>query len=227
MTARRGRHGRSWAVDEIVPVRPVSKAAAAYSSLRSSIQAGELAPGERITLRYLSDMLDMSLTPVREALNRLQAEGFVVHDPHGSTFIAELTPERIEQVYRLRAVLEPLAVRQAGQQLTPGDLEDLRELVCACDQAQTALEVVQRNEAFHYALYRLSRDALMMGFIDQLWAGMPYPSLGLYADQERVSQSSREHHAILDALVAEDLDAAAALTAQHIEHGREAALNRL
>ncbi|EXF25363.1 hypothetical protein BG28_13460 [Nesterenkonia sp. AN1] len=214
-------------MQENLPVRPVSKAAAAYSSLRSSIQVGELAPGERITLKHLSETLGMSLTPVREALNRLQSEGFVVHDPHGSTFIAELTPERIDQVYRLRTVLEPLAVREAGQQLSPGDLEVLRGLLRACDQAQTPLEVVQRNEAFHYGLYRLSRDALLMGFIDQLWAGMPYPSLGLYADQDRVAQSSREHHAILDALVAQDLDAAAAMTAQHIEHGRDAALNNL
>lgn len=214
-------------MEEIVPVRPVSKAAAAYASLRSSIQAGELSPGERVTLKHLSEMLGMSLTPVREALNRLQSEGFVVHDPHGSTFIAELTPERIEQVYRLRAVLEPLAVRQAGQQLSVGDLEDLRALVGACDQAQTALEVVQRNEAFHYAMYRLSGDALLMGFIDQLWAGMPYPSLGLYADQRRVAQSSREHHAILEALERGDVEAAAAMTAQHIEHGRVAALNKL
>jgi DNA-binding GntR family transcriptional regulator len=208
-------------------VQPVSKAAAAYESLRQQIRTGELKPGERVTLKRLSEMLRMSLTPVREALNRLESEGFVVHDPHRGTFIAELTEERIEQVYRLRTVLEPLAVRQAGQHIDSSGLEFLYDAVKACDEASTPLETVQANEVFHQELYRLSGDGLLVGFIDQLWAGMPYPSLGLYGSADRVAESSRQHHEIVDALAAGDLDAAADAVVRHIESGKRAALRGL
>ncbi|GAA1177297.1 FCD domain-containing protein [Nesterenkonia xinjiangensis] len=208
-------------------LRPVSKAAAAYATLRKSIRVGDLEPGERVTLKRLSEHLGMSLTPVREALNRLESEGFVVHDPHRGTFIAELTVERIEQVYRLRCVLEPMAVRLAGERATSNDLARLHELVVACDEAGTPLETVESNEELHLAIYRLSGDALLAGFIDQLWAGMPYPSLGLYGSVSRVGQSSEEHHRIVDAMAEGRLDDAAEAMRVHIEHGREAALRNL
>lgn len=208
-------------------VRPVSKAAAAYASLRKSIRVGDLEPGERVTLKRLSEHLGMSLTPVREALSRLESEGFVVHDPHRGTSIAELTPARIEQVYRLRGVLEPMAVRLAGERATPADIDRLRELVLACDEATTPLEMVENNEDLHLAIYRLSGDSLLLGFIDQLWAGMPYPSLGLYGSQSRVSQSSQEHHRIVEAMAEGRLDDAAETMRLHIDHGRAAALKNL
>ena len=97
------------------PVQPVSKAAAAYASLRRSIRTGELSPGQRVTLKELSELLEMSLTPVREALNRLVSEGYAVHDAHRGTFIADQSRERVEQIYRLRAVLEPMAVKLAAE----------------------------------------------------------------------------------------------------------------
>lgn len=208
-------------------LRPVSKAAAAYATLRKDIRVGDLQPGERVTLKRLSAHLGMSLTPVREALNRLESEGFVVHDPHRGTFISELTAERIEQVYRLRCVLEPMAVRLAGERATADDLTHLHELVVACDEAKTPLEIVENNEDLHLAIYRLSGDALLVGFIDQLWAGMPYPSLGLYGSSSRVGQSSEEHHRIVDAMAEGRLEDAAEAMRGHIEHGREAALRNL
>ena len=208
-------------------LRPVSKAAAAYATLRKSIRVGDLEPGERVTLKRLSGHLGMSLTPVREAMNRLASEGFVVHDPHRGTFIAELTAERIEQVYRLRCVLEPMAVRLAGERASTEDFARLHELVTACDDAATPLEIVENNEDLHLAIYQLSGDALLVGFIDQLWAGMPYPSLGLYGSVSRVEESSVEHHRIVDALAEHRLDVAAESMRLHIEHGRTAALRNI
>lgn len=210
---------------------PRSKAAAAYERLRHEIRTGELAPGERVTLHRLSERLGMSLTPIREALNKLEAEGFVVHRRHHGTRIAEFSRARMEQTYRLRKTLEPMAVRLAAERVASRWPEEefarVEQLLYACDQAGTALEVVRRNEEFHRGLYRLSGDLLLQEFIEKLWAGVPYQSLSLYGGGERVRQSGREHRLILDAVAAGEAKAAAARMYEHIEHGQAAALRSL
>lgn len=215
-------------------VKPVSKAAAAYDSLRRSIVRGELRPGQRVTLKVLSELLGMSLTPVREALNRLVAEGYAVHDPHHGTFIAEQSRGRIEQVYRLRAVLESMAVGLAAEWCASLDeernearrteRERIDQLLDAMDDTGDPLQRAEMNERFHQSLYRLGGDAILLGFIEQLWAAMPYPSQRIYLDQSRERSSHREHREIADAVFAGDADRSAELMRVHIDGGRRAAL---
>lgn len=214
--------------------RPVSKAAAAYTSLRRMIVRGELEPGRRVTLKELSELLGMSLTPVREALNRLVSEGYAVHDPHRRTFIAPQSRERVEQVYRLRAVLEPMAVRLAAERFASGaegrssaGAERLRALMDRLDAAETPLELAEANERLHWEIYRLCGDGMLLSFIEQLWAGMPYPSQRIYLDDGQGAASRREHALIVDAVVQGRPDDAAREAQAHIEGGRLAALAAL
>lgn len=210
---------------------PRSKAAAAYERLRHEIRTGELAPGERVTLHRLSGQLGMSLTPIREALNKLESEGFVVHRRHHGTRIADFSRARLEQTYRLRKVLEPMAVRLAAERVArqrpEAELAHVEELLRVCEQAGTALDVVRSNEEFHSGLYRLSGDPLLQEFIEKLWAGVPYQSLSLYEGGERVRESGQEHRLILDAVAAGEPDSAAGRMLEHIEHGEAAALRSL
>lgn len=212
-------------------MQPKSKSEAAYQQLRHEIRSGELAPGQRVTLQGLSRSLSMSLTPVREALNQLEAEGFVVHMPYRGSFIAETGADRVEQIYRLREVLEPMAVSLAAERVARGGMEErmeqVRSLLHACDEAITPFDVVQTNEEFHQALYRLSDDPLLIDFISKLWAGVPYQSLSLSGMGDRVAESSREHHALVEAVAAGDAQGAADVLKQHIQHGRRAALENL
>lgn len=215
-------------------IKPVSKAAAAYDSLRRSIVRGELRPGQRVTLKVLSEMLGMSLTPVREALNRLVSEGYAVHDPHHGTFIAEQSRGRIEQVYRLRGVLEAMAVGLAAEWCADVDEEHsevlhaesarIQVLLDEMDAADDPLQRAEMNERFHQSLYRLGGDALLLGFIEQLWAAMPYPSQRIYLDQSRERSSHSEHRAIAAAVFAGDAERASTLMRAHIDGGRISAL---
>lgn len=212
-------------------IQPKSKAAAAYQQLRQDIRSGALAPGERVTLQGLSASLSMSLTPVREALSQLETEGFVVHMPYRGTFIAKTSSQRVEQIYRLREVLEPMAVALAAEQVMRGGqathLERVRELLRVCDEAKTPFEVVRANEDFHHALYQICDDPLLIGFIAKLWAGVPYQSLSLSVMGDRVAESQREHHALVEAVAAGRAEDAAEVLRLHIQHGRNAALENL
>lgn len=216
--------------------QPVSKSAAAYGALRRSIRTGELPPGQRVTLKELSELLSMSLTPVREALGRLVSEGYAVHDPHRGTFIAAQTAERVEQIYRLRAVLEPMAVRLAAENIAAeggaesvagGAAGRLTELLQHSEELSDPIELAEMNEELHFTLYRISGDHLLVGFIEQLWAGMPYPYQRIYLDESQGGDSLREHRRLVEAVLAGDADSAAAEAASHIEQGRLSALRRL
>lgn len=210
--------------------RPVSKAAAAYASLRRMVVRGELAPGRRVTLKELSDLLGMSLTPVREALNRLVAEGFAVHDTHRGTFIAAQSRERVEQVYRLRMVLEPMAVQQAAERIASGaerEAGGLQVLMEELDAAETPMQRAEANERLHWEIYRLCGDGMLLSFIEQLWAGMPYPSQRIFLDGSRGEDSHREHARIVEAVLGGRAQEAAQEARAHIECGRHAALEAL
>ncbi|GAB3850485.1 GntR family transcriptional regulator [Nesterenkonia populi] len=203
---------------------PLSKAAAAYASLRRKIQTGELAPGERVTLHQLAEMQGMSLTPVREALKRLVAEGFAVHDEHVGTRIVEFTSQRVEQIYRLRTVLEPMAVRLAAQRADDESEYILGEFLRRTEAAQTPQQRAEANEQFHFALYRLSGDRMLVGFIEQLWAGVPYTAQRIYRDPGGGRRSSREHRRIAEAVAAGDPETASAELELHIGQGLMSAL---
>ncbi|GAA4918163.1 GntR family transcriptional regulator [Nesterenkonia rhizosphaerae] len=217
------------------PVQPVSKAAAAYASLRRSIRTGELSPGQRVTLKELSELLEMSLTPVREALNRLVSEGYAVHDAHRGTFIADQSRERVEQIYRLRAVLEPMAVKLAAETVAMrgaagGDVpgaEGLELLLQRSEEPSDPIRLAELNEELHFALYRLSGDEQLVSFIEQLWAGMPYPSQRIYLDESRGQASLREHRRLVEAVLRGDAAAAVVEAQEHIEEGRRVALQQI
>lgn len=206
---------------------PRSKAAAAYERLRHEIRIGDRRPGDRITLQDLSNHLGMSLTPIREALSKLESEGFVEHRRHHGTHIAGFSRARMEQTYRLRKVLEPMAVRLAAERVLRTepqvDVDHVAARLLACERADTAIGVVQANEEFHRALYGLSGDPLLQDFIEKLWTGVPYQSLSLYEGGPRVSESAAEHRQILDAVLSGMPELAERLLLEHIEHGQDAA----
>lgn len=206
-------------------IQPVSKAEAAYASLRHSIRIGDLAPGQRVTLKQLSEVLSMSLTPVREALGRLVSEGYAVHDLHRGTFIAQQTPERVEQIYRLRAVLEPMAAGLAAERADDQAAARLQQALSDLEQAGTREGRAEANERFHFELYRMADDALLVSFIEQLWAGMPYPVQRIYLDDSDGASSAAEHRLIADAVIAGDAAGAVSAMKGHIARGRRVALD--
>jgi DNA-binding GntR family transcriptional regulator len=89
----------------------------AYSSLRAAVLAGRFAPGERVVLRKVADDLGISLTPVRDAVNRLIAERVLERGglgPAGAAVVPLLTPEQFDQLMIIRSSLEPIAAAAAG-----------------------------------------------------------------------------------------------------------------
>lgn len=208
-------------------VRSVTKAEAAAQSIREEIREGRLRPGTRLTLQELAAELDMSYTPVREALRQLQAEGLVEYRPHHGTVVADYSRDRAADVYLMRGTLEPLACSLAAERGTDTDLAEIEARLGELNQALREgrlRDVPPLNAQLHRRIYATAGSPLLQEFIDRLWNGVPFQAFSLTG---QAHESAAEHARIVEALLAHDADRAADEMRRHIERGARAALASL
>jgi DNA-binding GntR family transcriptional regulator len=145
----------------------------AYDRLKRALMTGVYKPGQRITIRASATALGMSMTPVREALRRLVAEGALETLPNQSVRIPAPSIGRLRQLARARMVLEGLAAEIASASDQRGALADhleqiQMELAAARDRRDFPFYVAT-NERFHFALYRGAEDPVLLQLIESLW----------------------------------------------------------
>ena len=117
------------------------------AALRSDIMTGALLPGDQVVQETLADRYGVSRVPLREALKALETEGQVVYYPHRGYFVAELSVADLLEVYRLRATLEAVAIRDAVPTLTDDDVDALEELLEGVEAASGAGDVIALTAA--------------------------------------------------------------------------------
>lgn len=195
--------------------------------LRALIVSGELARGSRMQQDDLARRFESSITPVREALRLLEAEGLVVSEPHRGVRVASVDLERIKAKYVSRRLLESYAMQRATRRMSRRDLDLARDLLEATDAAGRGpgdLAAVQdANTRFHFFFYERCAMPGLVAEIGALWGTFPWDLL--LGRGGRGQESVVEHRAIYDAVVAGDLDAVARATEAHIANGY-AALHR-
>lgn len=118
-------------------------AARAYASVRDGIVRGAYAAGARLTELDLAQTIGVSRTPVREALRRLHAEGLVEFEPNHGAVVAAFDLEDAEEIFELRALLEPISARRAAERAAPAIIAQLRAL-----SQQQMLESTQRRAGY-------------------------------------------------------------------------------
>jgi DNA-binding GntR family transcriptional regulator len=215
----------AWPSD--LPRAPQTKMSAAYGAIRVAIEEGILAPGKRVRMSQLVSELDMSPTPIREALRLLQADGLVEHQPHRGIIVSEYAPDRAEEIYRLRVALEPIATELAAQRATDDELAHLaalhEQLVKAVADGSTETAAAL-NADWHRAIYAASDSRYVQEFIARLWAALP---LGAVWVSTRAKRSIEEHAAVMEALLRRDGKKAASVMTQHITRGSAMTADRL
>jgi DNA-binding GntR family transcriptional regulator len=191
-----------------------SKTDLAAAMLRELIVTGELPPGAPLRQRDLAARFGMSPTPVREALRRLESEGMVAVNTHHSAVVVEPLRGVIEDNFRIRAALEPLAAEMAANRIT-GDVLD--QLVALNEQMRgipdgDGGDYLALNERFHFGIYQSCGSPVLVSLIRSLWQSMPRQPRPARAHHA----SAGEHATLLDALRTGDGALAAALTRDHI-----------
>jgi DNA-binding GntR family transcriptional regulator len=206
-----------------LPPRHVTKTELALELLREQIRSGELAPGQRLAIDDLTRLLGMSATPIREALRLLQADRLVDYRPHHGVVVTETPPEATAEIYRLRAMLEPLAAEVAVDGISSEQLHELERLHADLRVAVASgrgKQITERNAAWHWAIYESANSVYLNDFIRRLWEGFPWRTM--WALPGRAELSLREHEAIMKAIRAGDAAATAQLMREHIQSGEEA-----
>ncbi|MCJ2020652.1 GntR family transcriptional regulator [Methylobacterium sp. E-065] len=194
-----------------------NSASSAYDLLLAELEDGALPPGTRLREADLAERLQISRTPVREALKRLEQQGLIVHEPHRGAVIATLDYTQVAELYLLREVLEGTAARLAAQHATAVEISVLADMV-ERDRAIATQprELARTNRQFHQQL----RNAARNRFLDQTLESMRL-TLALLANTTlaapgRGPTSVEEHAAIVARITARDPDGAEAAARQHI-----------
>ncbi len=191
----------------------VSKTDMVAALIRELIFTGGLAAGEQLRQRDLAQRFQVSQTPVREAMRRLESEGLVLGDTHRGFTVVEPDEGRSEENFQIRAALESLGASLAARKIDAAGIERLETLnatmkALADDDASYA----DLNREFHFTLYQYAHSPLLMSMLRLLWASLHGGPRVLRTHAESV----RQHEEILDALRAADAVAAAAMTHKHI-----------
>jgi len=186
--------------------------------LRSMILDGSLPEG-RINEVHLAAALGVSRTPLREALMRLVSEGAVTTIPRIGFFVQPLSEEELDQLYPLRAVLDPAALRLSGVP-SAKMLDRLRAINRKLATARSAEAAVHLDDQWHRVLLS-EANPILLGFIEQLmWRTRRY-ELALMDGPPNVDRAVAEHDEVLDSLARGDLDAACASLAGNLRSGKE------
>ncbi|MFF9912594.1 GntR family transcriptional regulator [Streptomyces sp. NPDC013457] len=201
--------------------RPPTAQQFVLAELRRAITAGELRPGGQIRQDALAARLDVSRVPLREALKILEGEGLVVHHIHRGYFVAELSLADLEEVYRIRQLLETEAVRMGVRRGEDGLLTALEKIQREVERAADAGDVTvmaAANRRFHFALIEASGMPRLVRLITTLWdATDAYRSL-YYTEVANRELAVREHRAVISAVRNGDEEAAVRRLDEHRAH---------
>lgn len=185
--------------------------------LRTAILSGELAAGARLVQAELASLLEVSTTPVREALRELASEGFVRFDPHRGAVVSELSGEEVSEIYAIRELLEPVALRKAIPNLTEEIMERLQDLHTRMTEIPHSAEWVDLNRSFHMTIYEAAGSPRLSAIIRSLEdASVMYIGASLKEVPGLREDAIHDHGEILDALERRDGDAAAEAVVRHL-----------
>ena len=198
------------------------------SQLRDYIFDGQLKPGSFIDEVALCELWSISRTPLREALKVLTAEGLLRHEPRRGCFVNEVTPQDLDDIFPVIALLEGRCAFEATQRATPEDLKALEVWHRRLQQHAEAGRIndyYQANFAIHEAIIQLASNKWLTQTIDDLRKILRLARLQQLYAPGRLQQSLAEHLAIFAAIKAGDAAGADAAMQHHLLQQREALLD--
>lgn len=188
--------------------------------LREGIISGRFPRGARLKQQEIATLLNTSITPVREALKLLEAEGYVAGEGFKGAVVAPFDIEASSEVLSLRILLETQLVKGAVENSAAADIAEMKVLAAEFAEAFEAGDNERAravNYRFHNRMFEAARMPQTLHFVQILWARYPFDLINRL--KGRVSRAAEEHDDMLAAIIARDTAAAMLATRQHIEAG--------
>jgi DNA-binding GntR family transcriptional regulator len=196
----------------------------AYGELRSAIAGGALTPGSPVVEAAVAGMLNISRTPVRDALRRCELEGYLKRIPGGRLVVYRPTAAEMRDLFYARELLETYAVRLAAERISDAELSELDDLLAEdrrALKAQAIDELASLNEQIHGLVVRASRNRTL----DAMMSGLPGRAYGLHTFAVGTAEDRArfvEEHALLARYLRDgDADRAEVLIRGHLDTVRD------
>lgn len=212
-------------LDSYQPLREV-----VCETLRNAIIEGVLKPGERLMEIQVSEELGVSRTPVREAIRKLELEGFVVMIPRRGTYVSDLSIKDINEVFEVRTALDVLAAGMAAERITVDELEQMERLLVELGEyiEQNDIEkIVEADSKFHDLLYSASRNTRLVGIINNLREQLTrFRSLSM-SYPGRLKEMLGEHTRLVESLGLRNVSLAKRLAGEHMANAEQTLLKNM
>lgn len=199
------------------PSRPRTATDYVSDSLRRSILSGELEGGTKLSLTELASVFEVSTTPVREALRQLSFEGLVRLDSYRGGTVAAVSRTDVEEIVRIRRVLEPLAIEEAIAGMTDEILSDAADILREMEASSEWEVWVHGNLRFHKKLYEAVSSRRLAGVISSLQdTTVVFVSSVVPSNDTLRSQARQDHWAMIEAARNGEVEKLTRLTLAHL-----------
>ncbi|MEG3436682.1 GntR family transcriptional regulator [Pannus brasiliensis CCIBt3594] len=205
-----------------------------YQALRAAILSGELGAGDRLVETQLAKALQVSRTPIREALRQLQREHLVVTDANGGLRVVRLTVEDAIHLYDCRIALERLSVVEACRQIDRAGLERLESVVAQAESSAekpphqlTNCQLLHIDQQFHRVLAECSRNPWLVSLLDQVFDQMSLLRIRTMQQNPGVLEIRGEHRRIYDAVAGGDEEGAIGAIVEHLSASKERVIREI
>lgn len=203
----------------------LSRAEFAYKRLREGIRLGEFRPGQRLREAELATQLNVSRTPIREAIRRLASDGLIEVAPSRGMMVIELDKQQVRELYALRETLEGAAARLAAQHASSSEIAEMRELLTHGQNATgTAQEAARINRLFHQSIHDAAHNRYLAHALVQFSDSLALLPGTTFEMPGRPAAAREEHLKIVDAIEERAPEKAEELARYHI---RMAGLTRI
>jgi DNA-binding GntR family transcriptional regulator len=202
----------------------------ATQALREAILNGRLAAGARLRQMDLAAQLQISRTPIREALGRLRQEGLISLTSGGGVRVTLLELDEAVELYELREVLDGLAARLAARRASPvalAKLEVALDRMARCLARRNPNQWFGAHVAFHEEIFRAGGHTRLQGLAGVVRLSIRHFHPLLLRTQGRLEEAHGEHRRIYEAIAARDAEAAEREARAHIQHAREVVLKAM
>lgn len=195
----------------------------AYEALLSAIRQGRFQPGQRIVEQEICDWLQISRTPIREALRRLQALGLLEHQPGGGVTVSLHDFRAVSELYAFREILEGSAAYLAAKHANEIEINLLKALVQIQSELPDDPNIHDReNKLFHRHIYQAAHNQFLLKSVQSMHESISLLGRTTLSVPGRIETSVREHSEIVSAIAAHDQQRADDLARQHIKSAYQA-----
>jgi len=198
-----------------------------YAQLLDDIAAGRLSPGDRLRETELAARMNVSRTPVREAIRLLETDGLIIHVPRAGATVRQLDYAEVTELYEMRAVLEGTAARLAARSASEIELSELHAINDEMAQASDGETARRLNRTFHKTLLNAAKNRFLHRSTASLSKALMILGPTTLAASERVDEAVEEHRQVLVALRNRDSVEAERLMRLHIDVSQKVRLRAL